>query len=334
MTPRQPGPRLAPGDRISRQELELHQSQVFKALLEGRLAIFLGAGASVSGRPSEHEWRLGLGLPSATELARYLTTGLDETYSPDDLKEAALAVEYYLGAGPLDTKLRRVFDVEFPPSELHACLARMPAWCRAQESDAGPLLIVTTNYDDLVERAFDREHEAYDIVYYTKPRGSAPRRAIWATRSSPYGDRSRGPVTIVLKIHGTIDRRDPNLDNYVISEDDYIDYLDEETEIVRQLPVEIQARLADAHVLFLGYGLRDWNVILVLRRFSRDRLKRRWWAVDRPSSHGSFEARLLVARWEQRGIDDVVFVDLADYAAALSASMDAGSQTHATARPR
>jgi len=304
--------------------LEAHQEFVLNALLRGRLVIFLGSGASLCGRPRDQTWQPGLGLPSASELASHLTRGIEEGYSPDDLMEAASALSYYAGEQRLDVELRRVFDVDFPPSVLHACLARMPAWERSQNHEGAqiPILILTTNYDDLVERAFRLVEEAYDVVYYTKPRrGLGP--PFWATRSRSNGDRPAGPVTTILKIHGTIDRSDPNLYNCVITEDDYIDYLEDEERILRQLPVEIQARLARSDILYLGYGLRDWNVILALRRFSDPYFRRRSWAIERPSSRGSFATHFLMARWKLRAGADVVFADLADYAAALSESMDA-----------
>ena len=78
-----------------------------------------------------------------------------------------------LGGGPLYEKLREVFDADYPPSSLHRLLARLPALLRESGAEE-QLLVLTTNYDDLVERAFEDAGERFDVVSYeAKPGPSA-----------------------------------------------------------------------------------------------------------------------------------------------------------------
>src|SRR5207244_2343633 len=56
-------------------------------------------------------------------------------------------------------------------------------------------------------------------------------------------------------------------DSFVITEDHYIDYL-KHTELSSLVPPTVAAKLRRANLLFLGYGLRDWNLRVILDRLS------------------------------------------------------------------
>jgi len=57
--------------------LDTHYRMVIKAISEGRVVPFLGAGANLCGRPSEVTWEREQReyLPSGGELAKYLAQG-------------------------------------------------------------------------------------------------------------------------------------------------------------------------------------------------------------------------------------------------------------------
>ena len=69
--------------------------------------------------------------------------------------------------------------------------------------------------------------------------------------------------TVIYKMHGTVDRRS-KWDNYVITEDDYVDFLSRMADRTA-VPALFLKAFRDRHFLFLGYGLSDWNLRLVLR---------------------------------------------------------------------
>ena len=50
--------------------------------------------------------------------------------------------------------------------------------------------------------------------------------------------------------------------NFVITEDDYIDYL-VTPELSAVVPVALAAKLRRSHFLFLGYEMADWNLRLI-----------------------------------------------------------------------
>src|SRR4029078_1052252 len=68
------------------------------------------------------------------------------------------------GSGRLSDELRTRFEAALEPGPLHRFLARLPALLR--ERGAPHQLIVTTNYDLALERAFQEAGEEVDIVAY------------------------------------------------------------------------------------------------------------------------------------------------------------------------
>lgn len=57
--------------------------------------------------------------------------------------------------------------------------------------------------------------------------------------------------TVVLKIHGGLDRLDATHDSYVITEDDYIDYLTR-TSPNELIPAKLLAKLLNSHIKDTG----------------------------------------------------------------------------------
>ncbi len=220
-----------------RNELEVHCGIAAREIRAGRVVPFLGAGANLCGRPEELTWRPGQfdWLPNGNELAGYLA-GLFDYAEQDrqDLVRVSQYVSLMVGAYPLYEELRRLFDGDYPPTKLHEFLAEIPAMLRAEQPDRVPYqLIVTTNYDDLLERAFAKQGEPYDLVTYNAvgqfggkfthyPSGGEPKVIL---EPNAYSGVSTSQRTVILKIHGAIDRNDASRDSYVITEDHYIDYL-------------------------------------------------------------------------------------------------------------
>src|SRR5262249_30624359 len=90
--------------------------------------------------------------------------------------------------------------------------------------------------------------------------------------------------------------------NYVITEDDYIDYMTFDDG--NFLPNQIISKMTTSSILFLGYSLRDWNLRVLLSRI----LKRRshsytWWAVQHRDDQNSAEQPLIEKMWHEREIE-------------------------------
>ena len=122
------------------EDLEAHCTIVRRRLLEGKVIPFLGAGATLCGRPAGIDPFHGPYMPSGPELAAYLAG--EYAYPPDeptDLTRVAQYVHAMTGAPVLYEELRRIFDRDVEPTALHRMLAAMPRLMReAATAGRGP----------------------------------------------------------------------------------------------------------------------------------------------------------------------------------------------------
>jgi DNA-binding SARP family transcriptional activator len=247
------------------------EAEIVKALLVGRVVPVLG-------------------LDGAVDLAAHLASAFDVPKDrPVDLARVSQYVATMQGSGPLYDELHARFEAAVEPGPLHRFLARLPALLR--ERGAPHQLIVSTNYDLALERAFEEADEELDVVAYVatgtrrgrfwhRPPGQPPHPIdvpnTYATELSL--DRR----TILLKLHGAVDPLpEREWESFVITEDDYIDYLGH-SELTTVVPVSLAAKLRRSHFLFLGYEMAEWNLRLILNRIWGERpVAYRSWAVQR-----------------------------------------------------
>jgi hypothetical protein len=307
-----------------------HYAVVRRLLADSEVVPFLGAGANLCDRPHETSWSLGRYAPSGAELARTLA---ERSLYPDpnlDLLRVSQYVDATLGEGQLYRYLRSVFDADYPPTSLHRFLARLPPLLR--DRARGQLLILTSNYDDLVERALAEAGELFDVVWYEAKRGPQQGRflhrdpageVVPIDRPNKYTGLDLAERAVILKLHGAIDRIDARRDSYVITEDAYIEYL-VGGDVGQQIPFVLRERMADSHFLFLGYSMRDWNLRVILNRiWGAQTLDLKSWAVQRePADAGAREVE--EALWRDRGDVDLLYVPLDEYVRRLADGLDSG----------
>ena len=199
-------------------------------------------------RADDEQWRFGSNLPNGSGA---WPSGLAHKLQCDPHRQpqTCLRVTQYAGvtrgSGPLYKQLRELFNHDdYPIPTLHRFLAEpLPGRSRRRGLAAGHQLIVTTNYDTLMERALEEADEPFEVVRYLASgddRGLFIHEPSRTANGTPHADGGRGHVirrprkytgispderTVVLKIHGGIDRRGLAPDSYVITEDDYIDFL-------------------------------------------------------------------------------------------------------------
>lgn len=283
---------------------------IYENLHKGLVIPFLGAGASLSHRdPNEADT---FHVPNASELANYLARK-SEFPSGESIDLAKVAQYYSLmgGRAPLNRELHAIFDRDFPLAPLHTFLAGVER----------PLLIITTNYDDLIERAFTERGRQFDVVVHTTSPDLGD-RILWLEHgaSTPREispnrlDIDLNSVTVIYKMHGAIDRRKPDRDQFVITEDDYVDFLVRMTKN-KAIPAIFAEPFQSSHFLFLGYSLRDWNLRVILNRIQND-LRRQ---ADITSWGIQYKPSLLERKfWQKRGVD-VYDLTLNDFVRELSA---------------
>ena len=288
-----------------------HYRIVARAMLHGEVVPFLGAGANlldaIPGEPDLAGVVPAQPLPGGRDLTLRLAREIGyPDPEPDDLLRVAQYVDAVLGEGALYKILRRVFARDAPSNRLHEMLGRMPGLLR--DNGAQQQLIMTTNYDDTLERTFDAHDEPYDVLWYEAKSedracgkflhlapGASP---VIIERPNEYDGLSLAERPVIVKLHGAAHRAMPRFDSYVITENHYIDYM-AQSDISQQLPATVLEAMADSHFLFLGYRMRDWNLRVILRRiWGRRPLVYRSWAVQLPLAderHNLVEQRLLPA---------------------------------------
>jgi hypothetical protein len=277
---------------------EDHLGDVVRAVLAGRLVTVVGAGVNAGTANGD-------ALPGPAEVTAHLVRSFD--CPPEYARDLAHVAEYVTltnGIGPLYDELHALYARDFAPRAVDRTLARIAGLLRGH---GGPhQLIVTTNFDAALERAFEEAGEECDVVTYValgRNRGKflhlgADGVATVVEVPNAYADLSLESRTVILKIHGGIDTRpEREWESFVVSEDDHIDHL-AQAEISVVVPVAIAARLRRSHFLFLGYPLQAWSLRVFLHRvWGRERVGYRSWAI------GHTPTALEQELWRERGIE-------------------------------
>ena len=212
------------------------------ALQRDELLFFVGAGVSRSHGAQR-------GLPTSGELAAMIETNLlgrKATGSGDLVRLSQEVVWADRGSRHrLHQFLRAQFaDPSLEPLPAHFALAMLGA------------PIITTNYDELIERASGQV--------------GASHTAIWTDSQMPSSTNS-----VLLKVHGSISQPE----SCIITEDDYHDWLARDPDL-RNL---VRALLVTRTVCFVGYSLNDPNFRSLVRE-----LRKRFGALRRPSLFVAF----------------------------------------------
>ena len=166
-------------------------------------------------------------------------------------------------------------------------------WPRCRRScalaDCPCQLLLTSGFDRMLEQALSEAGEPYDVVSFValgRDRGKFLHVA--ADGSARVIDEpnlevglAAGERTLILKLNGGTRRALGRVrDSYVVSEDDYIDYLSQ-SDASALLPVGLAAHIRRSHLLFVGYELDEWSLRVFLRRlWGEERIAYRSWAID------------------------------------------------------
>ncbi|WP_019502888.1 SIR2 family NAD-dependent protein deacylase [Pseudanabaena sp. PCC 6802] len=203
------------------------------------------------------------------------------------------------GSNKLLEELEKIFhvdksneskDFEYQTNPVLDFFAHLPKSLKAKGFTLPYPLIITTNYDTALEVAFKRANQEYDLVFYMnsvkgkdqflhrKPNGEI------APITDP-NDLSLGisfeERPVILKLYGTTDHMNEN-EGLVITEDNFIEYLVERN-IDRLLHVSLKDKIniERNHLLFLGFGLSDWNHRIILHRLWPNQQLKNCWSIQR-----------------------------------------------------
>jgi hypothetical protein len=197
--------------------------RVVRDLAEGKLLIFLGAGASLGG-VAEHA--SGERAPTSKELM----TAIGERFGVAVTGESTLA-----GVASVAAQQSGEGSVKGHVAEIIRSKCRKPLRAHRALARILPKIVVSTNYDDLYERALDEQGTSVTKVV-------RPNDIPQVTDQRP----------TLVKLHGDVH----STDMMVLTKQDYRRWEDKAQSLVTQMLADLQ-RYA---VVFVGYSLNDPNL--------------------------------------------------------------------------
>ncbi len=249
---------------------------------EGTCVPFLGAAANVSSSDGKYQ-----GLPLGGDVSLGMAElwmqlkGVDlksmtEVKSPENIEQSRLkdykdltrVSLYNLARVALHVRVRQDYprviqylralipEDNCQPSPLLRTLAKLPL--PAKVANPPFRLIVTTNYDRLMERALDDQgyREGKDYRILVQPiEGFDPK-----TQRKLEKELAVYQGIVVYKIHGSFAKdQDKDASSVVVTEEDYIEFLLAVMKPKLGVPNLVKSKLVGSTLLFLGYSLEDWD---------------------------------------------------------------------------
>lgn len=217
---------------------------LIRSIRNQRCTPFLGAGACHGVLP--------LGGDIARKWAAEFDYPLED--SSNLIKVAQFLAVDYFPMFPKDEIVRLFEELNASPdfskeNEPHRVLARLPI----------PIYL-TTNYDNFMFRALSKQDRdaKRELCRWNTLARTEPSRF-----DTGYEPTVANPV--VFHLHGHTE----SPSSIVLTEDDYFDFLVNISSDPQLLPQRIRKALTETSVLFIGYGLADWNFRVLLQGLSR-----------------------------------------------------------------
>ncbi|MEJ7810110.1 MAG: SIR2 family protein [Gemmatimonadaceae bacterium] len=281
-----------------------HWQVLLSSVRSGDCIPFLGAGASL-GFGDE------AGLPTGPAVARALAEkcrypGVDT----GDLLRVAQYASIELDAHLVRRFIHKQLSRDVRPSIVHRIIASLPFH-----------YVLTTNFDSLMERAFGEQDFA------GAPAGKkAPSVAGYELRGdAQFLPKATEGAPVVYKLHGSLEK----LNTMLVMEDDIVEFLSCLILGDPPFPPEIKGLFEDHSILFIGYGLKDWNVRVMLRALRGKKVARgdlTSFAVQKRPSEDSLarEWDNSVMLWERKESVQCFDVDAVAFVQELKRRYDAG----------
>ena len=273
-----------------------------KLFLDGTIVPFVGAGINAAGRPQGAIWYEGAPfLPFGSELAEHLAKmcafPLDQNVN-DPIRVGSY-FEETIGRSELRNSIRRVCQPVLTPTAVHRYFAKVPA----------PMLILTTNFDDLMERAFQEVGKPYNVVThdFDQKKGTTEiPHVLWYDNLQSVPKRLPGNrldidlkvTSVIYKVTGSYNAYRGSHDSYAATEDDYIDMLPGLFGQQKTVPSLFLEHIRSRPFLFMGISLDNWYLRGLFRalRGGSPEASKSWAILLNPSE---YTARL----WAQQGVE-------------------------------
>jgi hypothetical protein len=236
-------------------------------LVAGRCLIFLGAGASIDAATED--------LPTGKELSQRMAQKCSlEWHEYVPLSTIAFYYEFFFNRTNLNAFLtKNIGDPGIQPSSTIKTLIEI---VKCLEQRKVRSFVITTNYDRHFEVAYEAEfRRPPSVVIYNGAVDPNAKREDLHVGLDVEDPQWWAPTTLttLYKMHGCISN--PGERNLVITEEDYINFLTNALSLdeKKRLLHFVRGRIALSTVLFVGYGLADWNFRVVFKATAEEKHK-------------------------------------------------------------
>lgn len=232
-------------------------TELIRALCAGECVAFIGAGMS-----------RGAALPDWGQLIARLAGELGVDTKDVDYLDLAQWHRERFGHAALAEIIRQTFGtstVPALPTLAHYLLLSLPV-----------RLVLTTNYDDLIERAL----------------AALKRFPVKVARQEDVVRTGRTGEVCVVKIHGDADRAE----EIVLSRDDYDEFFERRP----AMALLLEGLLLNQTFFFVGYGLRDPNFRQLFSRIGRMLREARSPAFATSFEGGGGRGAYLAGQWQRK----------------------------------
>jgi hypothetical protein len=266
-TPARSVPALAPPPA----KLQSHFGRVTRLVQDGRLVFVLGSA---------------IYLPTRLMAAEFYKE-LSRVFECEALKDDQFAVAQYIadrhGRETLNREIRKLFDrTPLVPRETHELFAAWPTFRTSAGSPVPFPTIVTTNYDDVLERRLADAGLPYHLLSY---QADGPHRGLFYHRDAddtirlierPENIQRFSPAFVLVKLNGGFDRQRRIPESYATAR---LDFWDLAVRLGDVLPAAVRRTLLDSPLLFLGHGLASPDIEALVRFAHQRHPGPRSWAV-------------------------------------------------------
>jgi hypothetical protein len=208
-------------------------------------------------------------------------------YPPDPLTSISNLYEAQSERASVWGHLQKLIGNKRATTGIHSLLAES-AERHLSAKKALDYLIVTTNYDTLMEQALDakgipyvvlltRKEDQRVVARFSEGVDSDGRLARDHEEQYPQMFVLSKPMSLVVihKLHGCASPAlSPKDDGIVISDSDYVGFISQMNRSEGVIPAAVRRLMKDRPFLFLGYSLADWNVRSVFEMMRAQRTNR------------------------------------------------------------